>query len=93
MNGVDAKMGLDVSRDILESRYKKYPNCVTLLTTHYMKLSELDRLPRVANKHVEAIVVAKGMPIKFTYKILDGASKQNIVKEIVFNMGILDEIK
>ncbi|MEM9569447.1 MAG: hypothetical protein AAF900_00615 [Bacteroidota bacterium] len=93
LNGVDAKMGLDVSRDILESRYKKYPNCVTLLTTHYMKLSELDRLPGVANKHVEAIVVAKGMPIKFTYKILDGASKQNIVKEIVFNMGILDEIK
>ena len=92
LNGVDAKMGLDVSRDTLESRYKKFPNCVTLLTTHYIKLSELDKLPGVANKHVEAIVMGKGMPIKFTYKILDGVSKQNIVKDIVSNMGIIDDI-
>ena len=72
---------------------KKYPNCVTLLTTHYMQLSKLDRLPGVANKHVEAVIMGKGMPIKFTYKILDGASKQNIVKDIVANMGIIDKIK
>lgn len=92
LNGVDAEMGLDVSRQTLESRYEKYPNCVTLLTTHYMELSKLDKLPGVANKHVEAILSGKEMPIKFTYKILDGVSKQNIVKTIASNMGIIDEI-
>lgn len=53
-----------------------------------MQLGGLGRLSGVGNKHV----AAKGMSIKFTYKISDGVSTQNIVKKIVINMGILDEI-
>jgi DNA mismatch repair protein MutS len=91
LNGIDAKVAEEVGYEILEERHKDYPQCLTLLTTHYKTFTKLESLPGVVNKKVEVIIPGKEAPFDATYKIVDGISPddQNIVEITLKHRGIL----
>lgn len=91
LNGTDPKVASKYSYKILSERYKDYPNCITLLTTHYMNLVKLaDEHEGVVNKKVEVIVPGtKGRRFDYTFKIKDGVSDQNIVEDMLLEKGLL----
>ena len=91
LNGTDPKVAAEFSYKILKDRNSKYPNCLTLLTTHYMSIPSLaDENKHVSNKKVVVnIPGSNGRAFDYTFKIKDGVSDQNIVGDMLQEKGLL----
>ncbi len=93
LNGVDPEVAKKYSYKILKDRSERYPNCATLLTTHYMNLTELaNENSMFTNKKVVVkIPGSNGRPFDYTYQIHDGVTdiKQNVVEMMLEEKGIL----
>ncbi len=91
LNGTDPKVAADFSYQILKKRNQDYPNCVTLLTTHYMNLPKLTQESDFfTNKKVVVTMPgSQGRKFDYTFKIEDGVTDQNIVGEMLEEKGIL----
>ena len=90
LNGTDPNFAADYSYQILQERNEAHLNCLSLLTTHFMKLTKLAE----ANKHIfnKKVVVkipgTKGRKFDPTFKIHDGIADQNIVAAMLEEKGI-----
>ena len=91
LNGTDPKVAADFSYKILKSRNEKHPNCITMLTTHYMNIPDLAKeTESVKNKKVVVTIPGtEGRRFDYTYKIEDGVSDQNIVGDMLLDKGLL----
>ena len=93
LNGVDPKVSEDLSYRILQKRYDDFPNLVQILTTHYRKLTELEKHnKKVVNKSVDILIPGKGgRKYDYTYKIVDGISppEHNVAQEMLVGKGVL----
>ena len=91
LNGVDPEVAKKYSYKILKDRSQSYPNCGTLLTTHYMNLTELAREDnKFKNKKVVVkIPGSEGRKFAYTYEIHDGVTEQNIVEMMLEEKGVL----
>jgi hypothetical protein len=91
LNGIDPKVAEDVGSRILANRHDKYPQCLTLLTTHYKAFTKLENLSGVVNKKVEVIMPGKYASFDATYKVIDGISSddQNVVRATLYHRGVL----
>ena len=92
LNGVDPSFAVEYAKEILQKRHTNYPNCLTVLTTHYQELTKLEEMEGFTNKKVEVIAPGKYNPFDCTYKIKDGVADQNIVRELLEHKGILERV-
>ena len=90
LNGVDPKVAEKNSYKILEERSKKHNNFVASITTHYQKLTELaQNNTRFENRKVVVKIPGKnGRKFDYTFEILRGIAKQNIVEDMLEDFGI-----
>ncbi|MEM9737869.1 MAG: hypothetical protein AAF770_02110 [Bacteroidota bacterium] len=91
LNGTDPKIAAKYSYRILKNRNQQYSNCLTLLTTHFMNLTNLAKQDQhVKNqKVVVKIPGTNGRKFDYTYQIEEGITDQNIVEDMLIEKGIL----
>ena len=68
----------------------KYNNSISMITTHYNYLTKLEKTGLFKNYKI--VVEKENNKIKYPYKIEDGASKQHIALELLYNKGFDKEI-
>lgn len=90
LNGVDPKVAEKYSYKILKDRSPAHPNCLTLVTTHLMVLTELAKEDkRFHNKKVVVEMPGKnGRAFDYTYQIHDGITDQNVVEMMLQEKGV-----
>ena len=76
--------GLEASK-IVCKKMSKYKNNLTLLTTHYYGISELEKETKKFKNYKFEIKRNKKKEIVFTYKLKEGASKDYIALELFSN--------
>lgn len=76
--------GLEASK-IVCKKMAKYKNNLTLLTTHYYKMSELEKESNRFKNYKFEIKRDKNKKIIFTYKLKEGSSKDYIALELFSN--------
>lgn len=92
-NGTDARVGQATSYSI--ANYLSHnPQVVSIFPTHFPELTQLEQGGLSVNYHVSATIDQLGK-ISYPFLIEKGASKQNIVLDIMrnegFNSGIIEQ--